>query len=145
VVNEIAGIGDLDAATIFDQVEAFVDGISKVYQTKKMNLSMSPQMARAYMRDKRSQGFYDYSSDKNIGNGVDFTPQQVVGLPSMASSLKMFATPKENMLHCTKKAANMTNFKIEESKRQVFFMSDWYEGIGFGLNEAVWTTMAPTP
>jgi hypothetical protein len=39
----------------------------------------------------------------------------------------------------------MTNFKIEESKRQVFFMSDWYEGIGFGLNEAVWTTMAPTP
>ncbi|MGQ1890635.1 hypothetical protein ACT29H_09355 [Thermophagus sp. OGC60D27] len=143
-MNHVSDIGALDADTIFDQVEAFVDKISDVYQTKKMNVFVPYKFMRAYLRDKRSQGFYNLTGDKQIDNSIDFTPQQVVGLPSLNGETFMFATPKENMFHITKKSANMTNFKIEESKRQVFIMSDWWEGIGFGINDAVWTTLPKT-
>jgi hypothetical protein len=144
VINHIADVGDLDASTIFDQVESFIDGISNTYKTKKMNLFLPYEMELAYLRDKRSKGFYTISSAQGIHKGVDFTPQQIVGLPSLAGESWMFATPKENMLFCTKKKSNQTNFKIEESKRQVFLMCDWYEGMGFGINDAVWTTLDKT-
>lgn len=141
-INQITGIGDLAVDTIFDQVEDFVDGISAVYQTEAMDICMAPEMVRAYLRDKRSQGFYNLSGAGSIDTSIDFAPQRVRALPSMAGTKRMFATPKSNMLYITKKASNATNFKIEESKRQVFLMSDWYEGIGFGMNEVVWTTVS---
>lgn len=143
-MNHVSGIGELDTATIFDQVEEFVDKISRVYQNKKMNVFLPYEFHRAYLRDKRSQGFYNLSGDQQIDDRIDFTPQKAVGLPSLAGETFMFATPKENMFHLTKKGANMTKFKIEEAKRQVFLMADWWEGIGFGINEAVWTTLDET-
>jgi hypothetical protein len=143
-INYVANIGDLAASTVFDQTEAFVEGISPVYQTVNMNVFMAPEMARAYLKDKRSQGFYNLTSAQQIDNKIDFTPNQVIGLPSMAGTKRMFATPKANMLYCTKKDGNATNFKLEESKRQVFLMSDWYEGIGFGLDQVVWTSVPKT-
>ncbi|MGV8828239.1 MAG: hypothetical protein ACWA6U_07945 [Breznakibacter sp.] len=144
VINHVAAIGPLTAATIFDQVEAFVDKISSVYQTKRMNVFLPYAMERAYLRDKRAKGFYTISTQSGINKDIDFTPQQVVGLPSLAGETFMFATPKENMFHITKKSANQTKFKLEEAKRQVSLMCDWWEGIGFGINEAVWTTLDET-
>lgn len=145
IINEVTGIGPLDPSTAFDQIEAFADAFSDVYKSKKMNIFVPFEIERAYLRDKRAQGFYTISSDAGINRSVDFTPQQVIGLPSLAGETFMFATPKDNMFYVTKKSANATNFNIEESKRQLFFLADWYEGMGFGVNEAVWTTLPATP
>jgi hypothetical protein len=65
----------------------------------------------------------------------------VEGLPSMSGTTDIFATPKENMIHLTKKDINKNRFNIEESKRQVFLMTDWWEAVGFGINQAVWTNI----
>jgi hypothetical protein len=130
-------VGALDENTIFDQVEAFVDKISEVYQHTAMPVCMSPKWVRAYFRDKRAQGFYDYKSDKDINSNIDFTPQQVVALPSMSGTGDIFATPKPNMIHLTKRSAGKNSFKIETLKRQVFFYTDWWEGVGFGIDGAV--------
>jgi len=43
----------------------------------------------------------------------------------------------------TKKSENKSNVNIEESKRTVSFMTDWWEGVGFGINEAVWSNLLP--
>lgn len=139
-------IGELDEDTIFDQIELFVDGISEVYQNVAMNIFMSPKWYRYYQRDKRAQGFYAFPSEANVNqltNKVDFTPQQVVALPSLTGSDVIFATPKQNFLHLTKRAANKTQFNIQESKRIVNLMVDWWEGIGFGMDEVVWTNILP--
>lgn len=130
-------VGTLQAATIFDQVETFVDKISNVYKNVKMGVFMSPSWYRAYMRDKRSQGFYQLSGDKQVGNNIDFTPQSVIALPSMEGHDEIFATPKANLLRVTKKGANAYKFRIEEAKREVAIMTDWWEAPGFGLFEAV--------
>ena len=143
-INSITGIGTLTAATIFDQVEEFVDGISQVYQGVPMDVCMSPTWEKLYHRDKRANGFYQISSDKEINGRVDFTPQTVVGLPSLNATDHIFATPKANLIHLTKNGANKTRFGIEESKRTVSFMADWWEGIGFGIDAAVWTNILET-
>lgn len=137
-------IGTLDKDTIFDQVEAFTDGISDIYQHVAMDVSMSPKWAKLYHRDKRASGFYTINSGKEINADIDFTPQRVKGLPSLAGTDVIFATPKVNLLHITKKSKNKTNINIEESKRSVSFMADWWEGLGFGMNGCVFTNVPKT-
>jgi hypothetical protein len=145
-INSV-NIGALDKDSIFDQVELFVDGISEIYQNVAMNVHMSPKWAKYYHRDKRVQGFYSFAGEGDIKKGItgaiDFTPQQIVPLPSLSGSDVIFATPKANLIHLTKKGENKTKFNIEESKRSVFLMADWWEGIGFGMDAAVWTNLRP--
>ena len=142
-INSI-NIGALAAEGIFDQVELFVDGISEIYQNTKMNIFMSPKWRKAYLRDKRVQGFYDLKGASEINDSVDFTPQQVVGLPSLSNTDVIFATPQTNLLHLTKKSANKSIIKVEEYRRNVSLMCDWWEGLGFGVNGAVWTNLGVT-
>ncbi len=139
-INSI-DIQALNKDTIFDQVEAFVDGISQIYQNVKMNIFMSPYWAKMYHRDKRGQGFYQIASDAQVGNNIDFSPQYVVGTPALNGEGIIFATPRVNLIHLTKKAANKTRIKLEESKRTVALLADWWEGLGFGMDAAVWTNI----
>lgn len=139
-MNQLIGIGTLAADTIFDQVEDCVDQISEVYQGVPMYVCMSKKWRKAYLRDKRANGFYQIKSDKEIDESIDFDPRMVKGLASMNGSDDIWITPKSNVIHRTKKFINSNRFKVEESKRQVFVMTDWWEGIGFGIDEIVWTT-----
>jgi hypothetical protein len=139
-INSV-NIGALHKDTIFDQVEAFIDGISEIYQNEAMDVCMSKTWAKHYLRDKRVSGFYTKFSDKEIDNTIDFTDQKVKPLASLHDSDVIFATPKTNLLHLTKKSSNMTRFDIQESKRTVSLLTDWWEGLGFGMNAAVWTNV----
>jgi hypothetical protein len=140
-INLVSGIGALDEATIFDQIEAFIDGISELYQGVPMKVFVAPKYAKAYLRAKRDAGVYQITGPGQIDKSVDFLPFDVEGLPSMSGTTDIFATPKENMIHLTKKDINKNRFNIEESKRQVFLMTDWWEAVGFGINQAVWTNI----
>jgi hypothetical protein len=137
-------IEPLDAATIFDQVEAFTDEISEVYQGVEMNVFMSRKWYKKYMQDKRAQGFYQKTADTQIDGGIDFTPQSVKPLACMTGENDIWCTPKANLMLITSETITKTNFKVEEAKRNVAIMADWWEGLGFGINQAVWTTMQPS-
>ena len=136
-------IGALDAATIFDQVESFTDQIAEVYQGIKMNVFMSRYWYKKYMQDKRAQGFYQKTSDKEIDSGIDFTPLDVVPLASMVGSSDIFCTPKENFIHLSPATLTKNSYKLEEAKRAVAVMADWQEGLGFGIDQIVWTNIQP--
>ena len=137
-------IGKLDASTIFDQVESFTDKISEVYQGIKMNVFMSRKWFKKYMQDKRAQGFYQKTSDKEITSGIDFTPLDVVPLACMVGTDDIFCTPKPNFIHVSPATMTKNNFKLEEAKRAVAVMGDWSEGLGFGIDEIVWTNIQKT-
>ncbi len=143
-INSI-NIGALDAATIFDQIEAFTDEIAEVYQGIKMNVFLSRKWYKKYMQDKRAQGFYQRTSDKDIDGGIDFTPLDVLPLASMVGTDDIFCTPKENFIHLSPETLTKNKFKLEEAKRSVAVMADWSEGLGFGIDEIVWTNIQPTP
>lgn len=142
-INSIP-LGALDKDTIFDQVESFTDSIAEVYQGIKMNVFMSRVWYKKYMQDKRAQGFYQKTSDKMIDAGIDFTPLDVKPLACMVGTSDIFCTPVENLLHITPATTTKSQFKLEEAKRSVAVMADWGEGLGFGINPAVWTNILPT-
>jgi len=139
-INSI-DIGELNSSTIFDQIETFTDKISEVYQGIKMNVFLSRRWFKKYMQDKRVQGFYQKFSDKDIDSGIDFTPLNVIGLASMVGTDDIFCTPAQNFLHVAPATITKNSFKFEEAKRAVAVMADWSEGLGFGINQAVWTNI----
>ena len=142
-INSIP-LGALDVSTIFDQVESFTDDIAEVYQGIKMNVFMSHWWYKKYLQDKRAQNFYQKTSDQQIDAGIDFTPLNVKPLASMVGTDDIFCTPVENFLYVTPATLTKNLFKLEESKRAVAVMADWSEGLGFGVNQAVWTNILPT-
>lgn len=131
-----------EASTIYEQLEKAYGQITEVYQRTPMLVCVSPKWARAFLKDRRAQGYYQITGPNDIDNTPDFSPAKVIGLPSMIGTDDLFITPKANLPHLTKKGKNAANFKVEESKRCVSVMTDWWEGFGFALNELVWTTVA---
>lgn len=143
-INSVS-LGALDQDTIFDQVELFTDSIAEVYQGIKMNVFMSRAWYKKYMQDKRAQGFYQRTSEQMIDAGIDFTPLDVKPLACMVGTNDIFCTPVQNLLHISPATLTKNQFKLEEAKRSVAVMADWSEGLGFGINQAVWTNIQPTP
>ena len=132
----------LATSTIYDQIEAAFEQIAEVYQNTEMVVCLSPAWARAFLKDKRTLGYYTIDGANKIDNRLDFAPAGVFGLPSMIGTNDIWITPKSNFLHLTKKGENSAKVNIEESKRCVNIMTDWYEGLGFGIKELVWTNVA---
>jgi len=136
-MNAIALPDTLRKDNVFDMVEEFTDSIDQVLDPVPMNIYMSYSWLRAYYRDKRNT----HGTDINYVAGtptVDFAPNRtLVGLPSMKDSDYLWATPVDNYVHL-RKVNGMTEPRLEESKREVFFLSDWWEGLGFLYNPLVY-------
>lgn len=127
----------ITASNAFDRVEEFVDGLSELTDKGiKSRIYMDPKIVRWYHRDKRNTHGTDVNYDP-MKPVVDFTNVEIVGLPSMAGEKMIWATPVDNFLYI-RKANGMQSPKIEESKREVFLMLDWWEGLGFGHDELVY-------
>lgn len=135
-MNEVTLAGGLTTANIFDQVEAFSDALPQTWAGLDVSIHMSKGWHKAYHRDKRNtlgvQPTYEKGNEK-----IDFDETKLVGLPSMANTDYIFATPKFNMIHATNRQ-KAENFQVEGSKRTVSIYSDWWEGVGFMDNDLVY-------
>lgn len=139
-VNAVALSAVPSASNMFDTIEEISDNImvsNPLLAGVKVRMYMDPKYLRDYFRDKRNT----HGTDVNYNAAsptVDFTPNlELVGLPSMAGSGYIWATPVDNYIHL-RKVNGMQSPKVEESKREVFLMLDWFEGIGFEYNELVY-------
>lgn len=62
---------------------------------------------------------------------------QIVGLPSMVGSTKIWSTPEWNRQSGFKKPGNEKIFKVETVDRKVKAFTDYYKGFGFWISEYV--------
>ncbi len=137
-MNEVTLSAAPSTSNIFEMVEEFAEGFADDLTGVTTRIYMAPSWLRAYFRDKRNTHGADTNFNANSVNIVDFMPNvELVGLPSMEGSDYIFATPVDNFVYL-RKVNGMSAPKVEESKREVFFMLDWYEAIGFGYNELVY-------
>lgn len=125
-------------ANAFDIIEEFVENIDDLLSDEKMRVYMDPKILRWYHQDKRNTHGADvnYNPDKPV---VDFTNVELVGLPSMKGEKYIWSTPVDNFLYL-RRQNGMKNPKVEEHLREVFLMTDWWEGLGFGHNELVYVS-----
>jgi hypothetical protein len=139
-INAIALTALPTPTSIFDAIEEFTDDMladNEALEGAKIRVFMEPKFLRNYFRDKRNTHGNDVNYVAGV-NTVDFTPNiELVALPSMAGSGYIFATPVENFVHL-RRVNGMQDPKVEEARREVALMLDWYEGIGFEYNELVY-------
>lgn len=141
-VNRDTTIGALDKSIIYDQFESAFELVTEEYQNTDMVICAAPKWRRAFLKDKRAQDFYTITGPGQIDDTLDFAPARVVGLPSMIGTDDWFITPKANLLTLSKKGENMNKIDVQESKRCVSFLTDFWKGVGFGISEIVWTNVA---
>ena len=139
-----------DPQAFCDYVEAFCRSMNVRYKGRPMKVCMNTTLAERYARGRQAK----YGRDSNFtaikpllaGNGdvivqipIEFTLHTVVGLVSMGTSSKIWATPDENRKKLSKKSVNEKTVRVTESKREVAIYTDFYKGLGFPLLEAVFT------
>jgi len=129
----------LDALTVdnvFDQLESFGDQVGDLYKDMAMNIFLSRKWFAAYHKKRRdlhgTDTNYDGMTTMLEGTNLTLTP-----LPSMAGENLIFTTPKENFIRLMNRNNGASNISIESVDRQIKVFADWYESVGFGIEEAV--------
>lgn len=127
----------ITSANVFTQVEKFADSINGLYKKIPMPVFCSPENFTFYVRKKRD--LYGTTQDYGkFGNAmIDGTSLTLQPLPSMIGSDVLFCTPKSNFIRLIKLNDGASVPFIETSKRQVSIFADWYENVGFAIEEAV--------
>jgi hypothetical protein len=128
-------LNDLTKSNIVAETEKFVDAIDLEYQGIEMPILCDPALHKMYMRGYRDA--YGPNSDYKAGDKVDFSNNRMVPLPSMAGTGVMFATPKSNFIRLINRADGATNLWTEPFEYTVKVFADWWEGVGFAVEEAI--------
>jgi len=139
-VNKIDGIGKLNEATIFDQIEEFDRQLGDLYYNEKVTLFVAPKYLRAYKTAKRANGFYDLKSAADIDERIDFSGHVVAALPSMTGTDDLWASVNNNLMWLTKRDGNLSQASVQLQDREVRILLDWWEAVGFACNQMVWAT-----
>lgn len=133
------GALEADDQDFYEQVNAFVDGIPFLYKRILDAIFMDEAHELKYRRGARKAMNSQYLQQPNLQEVTDYPNIKVVGLPSMAGSDVIFSTPAYNRVRHTKKANLMDNMKVEEQKRAVQIMTDFWDSLNFLLPEEVFT------
>jgi len=121
-----------------EQMEEFVDSINTLYWNSPMQLNVSQQLERRFLRG------FERKYGRNInytgtGTQIDGTNITLVGRPSQNGSNILWATPKTNAVRLVKKSQNLNTVRIENVDRKVKLYTDFWTGIGFLIPEIVFT------
>jgi len=120
------------------QIEDFHAQVTERYRGVSMQLAMNKTLALRYDRGYLAKYGRNMNFKDNPRREVAFTNIEVVGVASMASSSKIWMTPKQNAI----RLINGVNPKWEIgqfSERQVSIFADWYKALGFLIPEIVFT------
>ncbi len=136
-------VGVLATSTIFEQVEGLagkiLDGNDQL-DAEDFVICLNHKWKRAYLQDKRNTHGTDINYDPKKVT-IDFMENfTLVGLPSMAGFDDIWATPKSNLIHVMNRE-KINPLRVENVDRKVKIFGDWWEAVGFGINEYVFTAL----
>ena len=129
----------LTTTNIFDQIELFAGQVDELYQNMSMNVFVSRSLYRHYMMRRRD--LHGLDQNYSVNPMLEGTNMTLVPLPSMSGKDIIFATPKENFLRVINRNDGASNIAVENVDRQIKVYADWYEAVGFGIEEAVFASV----
>lgn len=139
----ITGPLEVAAADFVDQVEEFVKDIDKKMVGKIKSLQMSRSNMIKFREGMRAKYNVNYSQVGDLLQVIDYGIV-VKGLPSMEGSDKLWCTIPENAVLGVKKPTNPNIMQIENVDRQVKAYTDFWKGVGFWINQWVYTNDVET-
>ena len=125
------GAPPTDPMLFVNYVEAFVEGIPEIIRPKLRKIMMSTVLHNRYRDGMRLKYNVNYALTGSLTTLVNYEQCEVVGNLSMSGSTKIFTTIEGNMVEGTKKATGVNTLKIEENRRVVDLMTDFWRGVGF--------------
>ncbi len=137
----VTGAPETDPVSFVEQIEDFIDSIDVLYRNRNMDLCMSQDLERRFVRGYEAKYGVKFIQIGGDANPIrpKFSNMTIVGLPSMAGDNKWFATPKSNLIQIRKKSINMNRFMLEQVDRKLKVFTDFWKGLGFLIPEIVFT------
>lgn len=139
-INEIAsGAMPTDTVDCVDYFEAFADSVQSANRLIYNDIDFifcSETVAKRFRRGNRDKYNLNYLQQSELSM-INDTNIMVVGLPSMGSSTKIWCTPRFNRARYTKNESQSRLFDVQKNGREVQFLTDFWKGIGFWINEFV--------
>ena len=141
IVPIATGAPNTTPATWTGQLETFLEGIPELYRSEEHRIRMSNELARRHKRGNRAKynNNWEVVGREEMESFIDFPNASVVGLPSHTGANKIWTTPKGNAIMAFKGGSNANVVRLENVDRLVKAYTDFYVGIGFIMDELVWT------
>lgn len=134
-----------DDLAVCEYIEGFAAGIPEVVRPYLKTINMAPEIFTAYKRGKRQKYNQNYEQEADKTSLADYPNLKVAGFLSHTGSTKIWTTPEGNAIEAMKKVGNDQIFKIEEARRVVDILTDYYKGIGFEQERYVYTNDVELP
>lgn len=119
-----------DPVTLVEQIEDFFDQLPEKERGFVRKLALRESKHTLYKRGMREKYNMNYEQAGSLTTIID-TRVEVVGMPGMGSSDKIFCTVEGNLVDGYKKPENRRAFQVENVDRQVKIYTDFYRGLGY--------------
>lgn len=122
------------AIEVVEYIEDFVGNIPRLVKNDIDHIFMNEDTRDLFLDGMRQKYNTNYMAEGDETK-VRHSRATVVGLPSMTGSGMIWATPKWNRLKTRKNGSQAQVFDVQKVDREVKFLTDFWIGIGFWINE----------
>ncbi|HEY0056294.1 MAG TPA: hypothetical protein VGB63_13135 [Pedobacter sp.] len=130
-IQQVAvGAVPADAVLFVKYIEDMFYSIPELHRNELDKIFMSKNLELRFKTGMREKYNINYSQVDDLTTIID-TKVKIAGRASHGTSTTIWTTPAVNRICGTKKPGNDKIFKIEEAKREVLAMTDFYKGVGF--------------
>lgn len=119
-----------DPVDFVTYIETMYYSIPELARVEMDKFFMNKSYETRFKTGMRKKYNINYNQVNDLTTIID-TNVKIAGRASHGTSDIIWTTPKVNRIIGVKKPANDKIFKIEESKREVAAMTDFYKGVGF--------------
>lgn len=126
----ILGAPPTDPVLFVEYIETMYKSIPELHRNELDSIDMSTTLRDRFKEGMRKKYNMQYNQVNDLLTVID-TMVKIKGNPSQEGSDLIWTTMAANKVMGIKKPTNESVFKIEEAKREVIAMTDFYKGLGF--------------
>ncbi len=135
-INEVTGLSAITDSNAVDQIEEFAGTVEDGLKGEPFVIMTSKGITRSYHKDYRNT-FGANPTYVKEDLDLDFVNGKLAPVASMTGSDYLIATPAWNLVHL-RRAKTEIPFEVEVQKRQLSVYTDWFECLGFLVDEYVY-------
>jgi hypothetical protein len=132
----------LTPSNIVDEMNAAADAVSPKYKRKKMLIHADPDLILMYQRAYQAK--YPITKNQDAGNlRLDFTNFTFAPVDGLIGTGIFFITPKQNFIHLVSRSVTETKVFMQLLNYDVKIFMEFWRGVGFAMQEAIFAYLPP--